>query len=202
MRSERNIKCWKEHVWSSACLFTADFGSSLFVFRFFFNDFVNKMNALPVSNLHRATASRFWRGTARRRPVYYLGSGGGTDRRSGSKHENFLSTVYAFQRCSAFPDANTATDEDIPRRQAFCGPLALLAFAGSKYACWMKIRRYNSGTHMYCIYITVLLRGEDENRNQNSDYTFLVWHFVLTEMRVRRYLISVRSCYNVVNSTR
>ena len=137
-----------------------------------------------------------------RRPVYYLGSGGGTDRRSaGSKHENFLSTVYAFQRCSAFPDANTA-DEDIPRRQAFCGPLTLLAFAGWKYACWMKIRRYNSGTHMYCIYITVLLRGEDENRNQNSDYTFLVWHFVLTEMRVRRYLISVRSCYNVVNSTR
>ena len=33
-------------------------------------------------------------------PVYYLGSGGETDRRSGSKQENVLSTVYAFQRCS------------------------------------------------------------------------------------------------------
>ena len=61
-------------------------------------------------------------------PVYYLGSGGGTDRRSGSKHENVFSIIYAFQRCSSFPDANTA-DENIPRRQAFCGPLALLAFA-------------------------------------------------------------------------
>ena len=61
-------------------------------------------------------------------PVYYLGSGGGTDRSSGSKHENVLSTVYAFLRCSSFPDANTA-DEDIPRRQAFSEPLGLLAFA-------------------------------------------------------------------------
>ena len=48
-------------------------------------------------------------------PIYYLGSGGGTDRRSGSKHENVLSTVCVFQRCSAFPCAITA-DEDILTR--------------------------------------------------------------------------------------
>ena len=35
-------KCWKEHVWSSACLFTADFGSSLFVFRFFLTILLTK----------------------------------------------------------------------------------------------------------------------------------------------------------------
>ena len=99
-----------------ACLFMADFGSILFVFQFV-NKIVNKMNAFSVSNLHRATATRFWRGTARRGRVsrLFLGSGGGTDRRSGSKHENVLSTVCVFQRCSAFPCASTA-DEDIPTR--------------------------------------------------------------------------------------
>ena len=40
-----------------ACLFTADFTSILFVLQFV-NKIVNKMNALPVSNLHRATATR------------------------------------------------------------------------------------------------------------------------------------------------
>ena len=40
-----------------ACLFTADFTYILFVLQFV-NKIVNKMNALPVSNLHRATATR------------------------------------------------------------------------------------------------------------------------------------------------
>ena len=63
-------------------------------------------------------------------PVYYLGSGGGTDRRSGSKHENVLSTVCVFQRCSAFPCASTA-DEDIPTRTSANRSGVL---DGSKYA--------------------------------------------------------------------
>ena len=38
-------------------------------------------------------------------------------------------------------------------------------------------------TPLYCIQITVLLRREPENLNQNGDYTFLDWHFAITEMR-------------------
>ena len=73
------------------------------------------MNALPVSNLHRATAFEEELLVVVVYPVYYLGSGGGTDRTLGSKHENVLSNVCAFQRCSAFPCASTA-DENIPTR--------------------------------------------------------------------------------------
>ena len=32
-------------------------------------------------------------------------------------------------------------------------------------------------TPLYCIQITVLLRREPENLNQNGDYTFLDWQF-------------------------
>ena len=80
------------------------------------------MNALPVSNLHRATAFEEELLVVVVYPVYYLGSGGGTDRTLGSKHENVLSNVCAFQRCSAFPCASTA-DKD------FSEPIGLLAFA-------------------------------------------------------------------------
>ena len=55
-----------------ACLVIADFGFILVVFQFV-NKIVKKMNALPVSNLHRATATRFqWRRIACRGRVSRL----------------------------------------------------------------------------------------------------------------------------------
>ena len=135
-----------------ACLFMADFGSILFVFRFV-NKIVNKMNALPVSNLRRVTATRFWRGTARRGRVSRLlfrfllrnWSKVGLETWKCSFHCLCISALFSISLCQYCRRGYTHKD--------FCEPLGLLAFAAVKLAgAWsIKIRRCNSRTQMYCI---------------------------------------------------
>ena len=135
-----------------ACLFMADFGSVLFVFQFV-NKIVNKMNALPVSNLHRATATRFWRGTARRGRVSHLlfrfprrnWLKVGLETRKCSFHCLCISALFSISLCQYCRRRYTHKD--------FCEPLGLLVFAAVKIAgaWWIKIRRCNSRTHIYCI---------------------------------------------------
>ena len=112
---------------SGHCVFIHG-GSILFVFQFV-NKIVNKMNAFSVSNLHRATATHFWRGTARRGHVSRLlfrfrrrnWSNVGLETRKCSFHCLYISALFSISLCQYCRREYTHKD--------FCEPLGLLAFA-------------------------------------------------------------------------
>ena len=141
MRSVGKIKRWEKHVWSSRVY-------SWQISDLFYSSFnlltksLNKMNALPVSNLHRATATRFWRGTARRGRVSWLlfrfrqrnWSKVGLETWKCSFHCLCISALFSISLCQYCRRGYTHKD--------FCEPLGLLAFAAGKLAgaWWIKIR--------------------------------------------------------------
>ena len=151
MRSVGKIRHWEKHVWSLHVYLWQI--SDLFYSSQFVNKIVKKMNALPVSNLHRATATRFWRGTTRRGRVSRLlfrfllrnWSKVGLETRKCPFHCLCISALFSISLCQYCTRGYTHKD--------FCELLGLLAFAAVKLAgaWWIKIRRCNSRTQMYCI---------------------------------------------------